>query len=123
MTKHKILLVEDIYFNQVLIQSLLTEWGYEVALAENGSEALSKMDSEKPDLVVLDLMLPIMDGFKFLEVKKNNGNRTPVVVLSARNDMESINKALGLGAIDYITKPFNSTDLSNKIEAILLENK
>lgn len=120
---NKILLVEDIYFNQVLIQSLLTDWGYDVILAENGSEALAKMQSEKPNLIVLDLMLPIMDGFKFLEEKRNIGINTPVIVLSARNDMESINKAISLGAVDYITKPFNSNDLSNKLEAFLQKDK
>jgi CheY-like chemotaxis protein len=120
---NKILLVEDIYFNQVLIQSLLTDWGYDVILAENGSEALAKMQSEKPNLIVLDLMLPIMDGFKFLEEKRNIGINTPVIVLSARNDMESINKAISLGAVDYITKPFNSNDLSNKLEAFLQNDK
>lgn len=123
MLRQKILLVEDIYFNQVLIQSLLNEWGYEVVISENGSDALLKVISDNPNLVLLDLMLPIVDGFVFLEEMNKIESKIPVVVLSARNDMESINKALGLGAVDYITKPFNSNDLSNKIEAILKAKK
>jgi DNA-binding response OmpR family regulator len=60
-----------------------------------------------------------MDGFRFLEEKNNLGNTTPVIVLSARTDHESINRALKLGVKDYITKPFNSSDFENKIKNFL----
>lgn len=119
MAAKKILLVEDIYFNQILIESLLVEWGYSVITGDNGSVALDMMQGENPDLIVLDLMMPVMDGFKFLEAKAELGIKTPVVVLSARSDMESIQRALSLGANDYITKPFNSSDLENKLKVFL----
>lgn len=117
----KILFVEDIYYNQVLVESILSDWGYKVVLAQDGNRALSILESEKFDLIVLDLMLPIMDGFKFLEEKKKLNINTPVIVLSARTDLESIRRALSLGAIDYITKPFNYSDLQNKIRAFINE--
>ena len=123
MEKKSILLVEDIYFNQILIESMLQEWGYNVVLAGQGAEALECIKKENFSLIILDLMMPVMDGFKFLEEKNNLGNNVPVVVLSARNDMESIEKALKLGAIDFIIKPFNSSDLENKVKAFLEEKR
>lgn len=119
MASNKILLVEDIYFNQILIESLLIEWGYQVIIVDDGAEALDEMIVEKPNLIILDLMMPVMDGYQFLEAKNKLGDKTPVVVLSARSDLESINKAIKLGAKDFITKPFNSTDLENKIKVFL----
>lgn len=123
MEKKSILLVEDIYFNQILIESMLQEWGYNVVLAGQGAEALECIKKDNFSLIILDLMMPVMDGFKFLEEKNNMGNNVPVVVLSARNDMESIEKALKLGAIDFIIKPFNSSDLENKVKAFLEEKR
>lgn len=119
MASNKILLVEDIYFNQILIESLLDEWGYQVIIVDDGAEALDEMIVEKPDLIILDLMMPVMDGFQFLEAKNKLGDKTPVVVLSARSDSDSINRALKLGAKDYITKPFSASDLENKIRVFL----
>ncbi len=118
MKDFKVLLVEDIYFNQVLIESMLVEWGCAVTIANQGAEALSHMKNESFDLIILDLMMPVMDGFSFLEEKKRLGISIPVVVLSARNDFPSIDRALKLGALDFITKPFNSSDFENKIKAI-----
>lgn len=118
MIKKKILLVEDIYFNQILIESMLVEWGYEVQLANDGADALEYIKKEDYHLIILDLMMPVMDGFRFLEEKNILKIQSPVVVLSARSDMESIDRALKLGAIDFITKPFNSSDLENKVKGI-----
>jgi DNA-binding response OmpR family regulator len=119
MASNKILLVEDIYFNQILIESLLIEWGYQVIIVDDGAEALDEMIVEKPNLIILDLMMPVMDGFQFLEEKNKLGDKTPVVVLSARSDLESINRALKLGAKEFITKPFSTSDLEDKISAFL----
>lgn len=116
MASKKILLVEDLYYNRVLIETLLSGWGYQVINADDGAQALDEMIVEKPDLIILDLMMPVMDGFKFLEQKDKMGINTPVIVLSARTDPESINKALTLGAKDYITKPFDSDDLASIIK-------
>ena len=115
MYSKRVLLVDDVYYNRVLIDSLLTDWGFEVVMASNGEEALDKLDSGSIDLVVLDIMMPVMDGFEFLEAKIARNNDTPVIILSARNDITSINKALELGALDYVPKPFSSEDLREKI--------
>jgi CheY-like chemotaxis protein len=120
--KH-LLFVEDVYYNQVLIESLLIDWGYTVSIVKNGKEALSILEKERFDLIVLDIMLPVMDGYTFLDEKRKVGNPTPVIVLSARNDPKSILKALELGAIDYVCKPFNSFDLRNKIHIFFKEQQ
>jgi two-component system response regulator MprA len=121
MTAKKILLVEDVYYNQVLIESLIISWGFEVDIVKDGVQALKALELEKPDLIILDLMMPVMDGFKFLEEKKRTGDTTTVLVVSARKDLESIQRALLLGANDYITKPFNTFDLENKVRILLAE--
>lgn len=117
-SKH-ILLVEDVYYNQVLIESLLIDWGYTVTMASNGLEAMGIIEKQEFELIVLDIMMPVMDGFTFLEEMSKKKIEMPVIVLSARNDMKSIQKALELGAIDYVAKPFSSFDLRNKISLYL----
>jgi len=122
MIAKSILLVEDVYYNQVLVESLLMDWGYAVEIVKNGAEALDRMKVKSYDLIVLDIMMPIMDGFTFLDEKKKVADKTPVIILTARNEMKSIQKALELGANDYVAKPFNSFDLRNKV-ALLLAKK
>ncbi|MDX9847066.1 MAG: response regulator [Tenuifilaceae bacterium] len=122
MIAKSILLVEDVYYNQVLVESLLVDWGYAVEIVKNGAEALDRMKEKSYDLIVLDIMMPIMDGFTFLDEKKKVADKTPVIILTARNEMKSIQKALELGANDYVAKPFNSFDLRNKV-ALLLAKK
>ncbi len=119
MPTYRILLVEDIYFNQILMESLLADWGYSVANAHNGAEGLEAIEKENFDLIILDLMMPVMDGYDFLKKKKEKNNSSLVLIVSARHDMESIERALSFGANDYITKPFNSIDLENKIKSLL----
>ena len=113
--KVKILVVEDIYFNQILIEALLTDWGFHTIVASNTVEALDMLKTEKPDLVILDLMLPGSDGFSFLKEKNSMSNQTPVIVISAKTDKNTINKAKDLGVAEYLTKPYNSYDLKNKL--------
>ncbi len=122
MDTKSILLVEDVYYNQVLVESLLADWGYAVDIVKNGAEALEIMKTKTYDLIVLDIMMPVMDGFKFLEVKKIANDKTLVIILTARNDIKSIQRALELGANDYVSKPFNSIDFRNKV-SLLLEKK
>ena len=117
MSKRKILLVEDIYINQLMVETFLVDSGFEVKIADDGEKAIEAINIEEPDLVILDLMMPIMDGFSFLEYLK--GKYTfPVIVVSARSDFDSIEKAIKLGAVDYLIKPFNPTDLINKVERL-----
>ncbi len=115
--KKKILLVED---EKTLVRALtfnLEKEGFEVEVAYDGEEALEKVDQKKPDLIILDLMLPKVDGFEVCRnVRKTS--EVPIIMLTARD--EDIDKILGLelGADDYITKPFNARELLARIRAI-----
>ena len=113
-----ILVVDDEPNIIELAKLYLEREGYRVAGARNGSEALSKVDAVSPALVVLDLMLPDIDGFEVCrEIRKKSD--IPVVVLTARGD--DIDKIIGLelGADDYLTKPFNPRELLARVKAVL----
>ncbi|MGD9977366.1 MAG: response regulator [Bacteroidales bacterium] len=118
MDTKKILLVEDSRIIQLLIQTVLSDYGCEVESVNDGEEALGALSKHKPDLLILDIMMPVMDGFTLLE-KIDKPIGFPVLVVSARADYNSIGKALELGASDYLIKPFNSTDLINKVDRLL----
>jgi sigma-B regulation protein RsbU (phosphoserine phosphatase) len=114
---HTILIVDDIGKNiQVLGSILLTE-GYAISYATNGRQALEMVESEAFDLILLDIMMPEMDGFevcrriKLMPGKKN----TPIIYLTARTQKQDIVEGLNTGAVDYITKPFNSAELKARV--------
>lgn len=117
MTK-TILIVDDKASVRKLIQEYLTEQGYCVIAAANGQEALFTARSEIPDLVLLDIMMPEMDGFEFIRTYRKERN-TPIILLTAR--LEESDKVIGLelGADDYITKPFGMRELVARIRAVL----
>jgi DNA-binding response OmpR family regulator len=117
MTK-KILVVDDKKEIQVLLKQYLTQEGFEVVTASDGRQALFTARQEKPDLVLLDLMMPEMGGIEFMRLF-NRESDTPVIVLTAR--VEESDKVLGLelGADDYITKPFSMRELTARVRAVL----
>jgi DNA-binding response OmpR family regulator len=99
------------------LRSKLKAFGYEVLTASNGLEALEQAQTQEPDLIVLDLLMPKMDGFETLK-ELRSFSAVPVIVLSARGaDVDKI-KGLALGADDYLQKPFNPDELVARIEAI-----
>ena len=102
-----------------LVQLYLTNEGYEVLAAHDGREAIRLVRSEKPDLVVLDLMLPELDGFEVCRRLRQVGNDLPIIMLTARDD--DVDKIVGLelGADDYVTKPFNPRELVARVRAVL----
>lgn len=118
--KGNVLLVEDIYINQLVVESFLVEAGFTVKVVNDGEEAIESLNSSTPDIIILDLMMPVMDGFSFLAEIKGRTN-FPILVVSARSDYESIEKAIELGASDYLIKPFNSKDLINKVERLCIK--
>jgi len=118
MEKKKILLVEDSHIIQLLIQEILDNRNYVVDFASDGKQALDYLDKDKPDILILDLMMPIMDGFKMLE-NIEKPIPFPILIVTARSDFKSIGKAIELGASDYLIKPFNSSNLLNKINRLL----
>ena len=119
--KSKILVVDDIPANIQLLDSHLSSIGYETITASNGEEALAKVDSERPDLILLDVMMPKMDGFETCKVLKAN-KRTdyiPIIMVTALNEMKDKLKGIEAGADDFITKPFNKLELLARVKSLL----
>ena len=116
--KYKILIVEDDKNISNFIQTILETNGYQVLTAERCSQGLMVFSSHLPDLVVLDLGLPDMDGLEFIR-KVRTISTVPIIVLSARSAEEDKVSALDLGANDYITKPFGTAELVARIRAVL----
>lgn len=112
--KEKVLIVDDTEFYQKAYQNKLLSAGYITSVANNGVEALKALTTDKPDLILLDLMMPIMDGFKVLQTVKANPNlqNIPVIVFSAKGASEEISKALQAGASDFLVK---ATTTPNKV--------
>jgi DNA-binding response OmpR family regulator len=113
-----ILVIDDKKELRTLVKSYLTEEGFHVVEAADGQEGLYVARHEKPDLVILDLMMPEMGGYEFLRVHKQERD-TPIIILTAR--VEESEKVLGLelGADDYVTKPFSMRVLTARIRAVL----
>lgn len=121
MTPPKILIVDDEPFNVDYLEQELEESGYATLSASNGQEALEKVESEVPDLILLDIMMPVMDGFAVLSHLKDrvSTRNIPVIVISADSDLQSIVKGIRLGAEDYLPKPFEPTLLCARISSSL----
>jgi len=121
MKKPKILIVDDEPFNVDYIEQELEDSQYETISATNGQEALNKIKSDVPDLVLLDIMMPVMDGFEVLSrLKADPETRDiPVIVISASNDLNSVVRGIKLGAEDYLPKPFEPTLLTARIASSL----
>ena len=113
-----ILVVDDKASVRKLVQEYLVEQGYRVVTADNGQNALHIARNEKPDLILLDIMMPEMDGFEFVRIFRKEKD-TPIILLTAK--LEETDKVLGLelGADDYVTKPFGMRELLARIRAVL----
>ncbi|MDD4570503.1 MAG: response regulator transcription factor [Tepidanaerobacteraceae bacterium] len=118
MNKNRILVVDDEEKIVNLVKNYLEKEGFEVFTADSGNEALKLFESEKPDLVVLDLMMPDMSGYDVCR-RICSVSKTPVIMLTAKTD--EVDKLLGLelGADDYITKPFSLRELTARIRVVL----
>jgi class 3 adenylate cyclase len=119
--RSRILIVDDEPFNVDYLEQELEDQNYETLAAVNGQDALDKIRVEHPDLILLDIMMPIMDGFAVLErIKADQFTRDiPVIVISANNDLASVVKGIKMGAEDYLPKPFEPTLLHARIAASL----
>jgi DNA-binding response OmpR family regulator len=119
MTMPKTILVVDDEERLVsLIDSYLSQEGFRVVRAGNGREALPVARKEKPDLIVLDLMMPEMDGYEFMRLYRQEGS-APIILLTARVEDDEKVIGLELGADDYMTKPFRPRELVARIRAVL----
>lgn len=117
MTK-TVLVVDDAERLRTLVKTYLTQEGFRVVTAGDGQEALFVARHEKPDLIILDLMMPQMSGYEFMRAYSRESD-TPIIILTAR--VEENDKVLGLelGADDYITKPFSMRELAARVRAVL----
>ena len=119
MAEERILVVDDEYLIRWTLQQNLTKEGYEVLLAETGEEALEKVEGEAPDLMLLDIKLPGMDGYEVLEKALRIDQGIVPIMITAYEDVESVVKTMRLGAFDYITKPFNFDKVRFSIQKAL----
>ena len=118
MTETKILVVDDDPNSRDIVQTFLEAKGYEVITAADGKDALAQLEEFRPVLVLLDVMMPGMDGWEVARVIKNHPDfgRTRVVMLTARSDFSDKTEGLRAGADDYIVKPIRLEDLAERVE-------
>tara|TARA_B100001964_G_C14191720_1_gene581388 strand:+ start:806 stop:1168 length:363 start_codon:yes stop_codon:yes gene_type:complete len=117
MDRRTVLVVDDTEANvDILVEALSAD--YEVSVAMDGLDALESVGDEPPDLVLLDIMMPEMDGYEVCRrLKADDATKNiPVIFITGLNDEESTGKGLELGAVDYITKPFNSSEVIGKVK-------
>jgi two-component system OmpR family response regulator len=115
----RVLVVDDETYITDLVATALRYEGFEVAAAANGRDALSLVDSFRPDLIVLDVMLPDLDGFEVQRRLVDRGRPSPVLFLTARDATEDKVRGLTIGGDDYVTKPFSLEELIARIRAVL----
>jgi DNA-binding response OmpR family regulator len=122
-SKGKILLIEDDKNLGIVIRDFLEMSGYQVVLKEDGKEGLNEFKTVIYDLILLDIMLPVMDGFSVAEEIRKTDCATPIIFLTARSMKEDKLKGFRLGGDDYITKPFSTEELKLRIDAVLRRSK
>ena len=115
----RILVVDDDKNTRRLLEAVLTAEKYTVFAAVNGEDALDVMDREHIDLVVLDIMMPKMDGYEFTEVLRKANNNMPILMVSAKQLPEDRHKGFIVGTDDYITKPIDMEEMLLRIRALL----
>ncbi|CAB4534375.1 MAG: response regulator [Actinobacteria bacterium] len=114
-----ILIIDDEAGVRELLADALKLAGFETLTAADAMIAQTILRTSKPDLLVVDINMPLMDGFEFIEKIRSNGDQTPALMLSARADRADVTRGLTLGADDYVTKPFGLEELVLRIRAIL----
>lgn len=120
--KQKILVVDDHVENVELLEEMLTSNGYEVSTAFDGEEALKKAHKELPDLLLLDIMMPKMDGYQVCEALRNADDTKdiPIIFVTAKTEVKDWTHAIfNMGANSYITKPVNAKKLIEKVKSVL----
>ena len=123
--KASILIIEDDKFLRELLSRKLEKSGFNISMVIDGEEALRKIKEEEYEIILLDLVLPGVDGFEILkEIKKNpKTSKTPVIILSNLGQQEEVERGLRLGAVDYLIKAhFTPDEIIQKIENILKQN-
>ena len=116
-SQYTVLVVDDVPTNVMLVQAILKKEGYTLLTTDSGAKALRIAQERHPNLILLDIMMPEMDGYEVLQHLKNNPetNNIPVIIMSALSDMQSIVKGYQLGATEYVTKPFQREELVKRV--------
>ncbi len=119
--KNRILIADDEPFNRELLEAFLSEGNYELEYAADGQETLDKTASFKPDLVLLDVMMPKLSGFEVCEKLKKGPETSSVMVLmvTALNDLGDVERAVAVGCDDFLSKPINQIELLIRVENLL----
>lgn len=119
--QYQILIVDDIAENLQVLGNILSDKGYNIGYATNGAQALEAADHSEPDLILLDISMPEMDGFEVCKQLKDQDKtkHIPVIFLTARTESEDIVNGFSVGAVDYITKPFNPPELITRVNTHL----
>lgn len=118
-SEKKILIVDDEPSIRTLLEYNLKQAGYPTLLAKDGEEALWQIERESPDLILLDLMIPKIDGIEVCRTLRENQNNTPVIMLTAKSDELDKIFGLNIGADDYMTKPFSPKEVIARVQAVL----
>ncbi len=119
----KILVVDDEEGARDLFNTILTDEGYEVALANGGEEALNLFKTNPFNLVITDIKMPVMDGLQLLQEIRKMGSKTDVIMVTAYGEVESYLKAMSLGAAEYINKPIRIKELKQIVHKVLTEQR
>lgn len=116
-SQYTVLVVDDVPTNVMLVQAILKKEGYTLLTTDSGVKALRIAQEKRPNLILLDIMMPEMDGYEVLQHLKSNPdtNNIPVIIMSALSDMQSIVKGYQLGATEYVTKPFQREELVKRV--------
>lgn len=118
-TPTKVLIVDDEVGVRELLKDALKLAGFETQSASDGMSALTTLRTFTPDIMIIDINMPLMDGFELVERLRQSGNEVPVLMLSARADRVDVTRGLTLGADDYVVKPFGLEELVLRLKAIL----
>lgn len=118
-----VLIVDDEPMARTLLRLMLVRAGFHVSEAEDGYDALEKVRKNQPDIILLDVMMPGMDGFAVCEKLRSEAvtAELPIIMLSAKTDLDSINKGLRAGATVYLTKPISPEDLTQHVKDALVQ--
>jgi len=123
MAKTKILVIDDEVDIVDTVSFMLRSRGYDVITASDGGEGLTKAMVEHPNLILLDIIMPVMDGFEvcFKLKRDKDAKKIPVIMITARGDNEAVVKARSVGADDYIVKPFSLPTLISKMNKLIVK--
>ena len=119
----RLLIVDDERDNRELLEIILTRAGYEIATAASGAEALAIVAKRPPDLVLLDVMMPEMDGYEVAARLKSSGVAIFVIMVSAHDDRSARLRAQNVGADDFVAKPVDRAELCARIKNLLCDNR